>query len=333
MVTLRMIAEKCGVSLTTVSKALNDAQDLNARTKERIRKTAREMGYRPNVAAKALRTNRSYSFGIIYEEAAKYGLTHEFFSSVLNSFMTRSQELGYDVFFLGDQLAGRRISYADHARYRNCDGILVIVGTDSVAGILEDLNGCDCPVVSVDYEGEGVHSIFSDNARGMRELVDYAVAQGHRRIAFLHGEDTPVTRIRLAAFREAISAHGITLPEEYVSEARYHNPGACQRALQFLLSLPEIPTCVLLPDDIAYLGAVNEFAARGMRVPQDISVMGYDGIDMTQYVHPKLTTMRQDAGAMGRAAADILAGQPSEQKKLLIPGILIPGETVRRINP
>ena len=336
MVTLRKVAEACGVSLATVSKALNDAPDLSKITKERIQKAAKEMGYMPNVAAKALRTSRSFSFGIIYEEAAKYGLTHEFFSRILNSFMRGAQTLGYDVFFLGDQLGGKHISYAEHARYRNCDGILIIAGTDRVADVVNDVRQYDCPITCIDFEFDGISSVVSDNTRGVRDLVDYIYTQGHRKIAFIYGDDTHVTRARVRAFKAACQGHGIEVPPEYLIEAYYHDPETTQAATKKLLALSDPPTCVLLPDDISYLGALNEFRVQHFGIPQDISVAGYDGISVVQYAHPQLTTLRQDAEEMGCQSAKMLArqaeaGHPFTPEHISVAGHLIPGETVRPI--
>ena len=337
MVTLRKIAEACGVSLATVSKALNDAPDLSKATKERIQNAAKTMGYLPNVAAKALRTSRSFSFGIIYEEAAKYGLTHEFFSRILNSFMRSAQTLGYDVFFLSDQLGGKPISYASHARYRNSDGILIIAGTDMVANVVEGLRPDKCPVVCIDFEFEGVSSVVSDNARGIKDLVDYIYGLGHRKIAFVYGDDTHVTRCRVSAFQACCEALGIALPREYLVPSAYHEPQHAQAAVSRLLDLPDPPTCILLPDDISYFGALNELNARGLRTPEDISVAGYDGYTAMQYAHPHLTTLRQDAEEMGVKAAALLArqadaGRPSQPEHISVSGHLIPGETVGRIK-
>ena len=336
MTTIRMIAEKCEVSLTTVSKALHDAPDVSEKTKQRIREVALSMGYRPNVAAKALRTNRSYSFGIIFEEATKQGFTHEFFSQILNSFLNRSQVLGYDVFFLGDSLGGRSIRYAEHADYRNCDGILVIAASNIITGIVDDVRKSSCPIVCLDYETEGISSICSDNRQGMHDLMAYIASQGHRRVAFLHGEDTPVTRTRVETFRTESEALGFSTDPAYLRQVRYHDPHLCQKAFGELLALPTPPTCIMLPDDISAFGALNECHRQHLRIPEDICLTGYDGISLSEYLVPHLTTLRQDAENMGASAADILAGhagagRPTEPVHCLVPGILIPGETVCRI--
>ena len=336
MVTLRMIAEKCGVSVATVSKALNGADDLSESTIERIRQVANSLGYMPNAAARALKTSRSYSFGVIYEEALKYGLTHEFFSRILNSFMTRSQSFGYDMFFIGDRLADRDITYAEHARYRNCDGVLVIAGTDRAERATEKLSADDFPIVCIDYEVPGFSSVLSDNARGVRDLVLYAHGLGHRKIAFVHGEDTRVTRIRVDAFRQVCGELGLSLPGSYVIEARYHDADRVEKAAYRLLDLPDPPTCILFPDDVSYVGALNAFTERGLCVPRDVSVMGYDGVELGQLTRPRLTTLRQNAEAMGAAAAEILvraaeAGDGYQPERVVIPGKLQPGGTVRRL--
>ncbi|MBQ5788007.1 MAG: LacI family DNA-binding transcriptional regulator, partial [Oscillospiraceae bacterium] len=115
MVTLKQIAEHCGVSLSTASKALNGAPDISEKTIQQIRQAAESMGYMPNAAARALKTHRSYVFGILFAAAAEKGLTHEFFSRILNSFKNQAGELGYDIFFIGDHIGQRQIGYAEHA--------------------------------------------------------------------------------------------------------------------------------------------------------------------------------------------------------------------------
>lgn len=146
MVTIKMIAKECGFSIATVSKALNGAPDVSAETKETIRKVASQMGYTPNSAARMLKTSRSYNFGVLFEDQANRGLTHNFFSHILNSFKHRAEELGYDISFISDRMGGQEISYVDHARYRNCDGV-VIASVDYTEHAVVDLANSGIPVV------------------------------------------------------------------------------------------------------------------------------------------------------------------------------------------
>ncbi len=334
MVTIRMIAKQCGCSTATVSKALNGAPDVSAETAERIRKTAQEMGYIANSAARALKTSRSYNFGVLFEDATNSGLTHEFFSRILNSFKHRSEELGYDISFISDRLGGRDISYAEHARYRNCDGVLIASVEFNDPGVLELVNS-GIPVVTIDYVFEHCGSVQSDNVQGMRELVRHIHSLGHEHIAFIHGEETAVTKIRVASFYRTCRELGLNIPEDYVIGAFYHDPTCAEEATRQLLALKQRPTCIIYPDDISILGGLNELERQGISIPQEICVAGYDGIKFSQILRPKLTTLYQDAEAMGTSAAEELAKSVEEGKlyipgRIVIPGRVLPGATVIR---
>jgi LacI family transcriptional regulator len=159
---------------------------------------------------------------------------------------------------------------------------------------------------------------------------------GHRKIAFIHGEETAVTRIRIASFYRTCRELGLEVPAEYVVSGTYHDPSASAAATRQLLTLKNKPTCIIYPDDISYIGGWNELEKQGLTVPNDICTAGYDGIHFSQLLRPKLTTLRQDADLMGSSAADELARAVEEGKlyipgRILIPGELLPGETVRNI--
>ena len=338
MVTIRQIAERCGVSVSTVSKALNDAWDISGETAARIRATAEEMGYMPNAAARALKTRRSYSLGIYYSAGKAQGLTHEFFARILNSFKGRAEELGFDIFFIGGKLGRRTVSLGEHARYRNCDGVLVIVGTDAEAACAAEVAGTGIPTVCIDFGVENCGCVGSDNIRGMHELVSYVISMGHRRIAYIYGEDSYVTRTRIRSFLDTCKENGVAVPPEYLVQGRYHDTLCAQTATRELLSLPEPPTCILYPDDFSCVGGRNEIERMGGPFSGRVSLAGYDGISVCQAFSPKLTTLRQNTEDMGITAAEelsrmIAAGERRTPRRLLIPGELLEGETVRRIEP
>ena len=335
MVTIRMIAKACGCSTATVSKALNGAPDVSHETAERIRKAAAEMGYMPNAAARALKTSRSFNFGVLFEDASNSGLTHEFFSRILNSFKHRAQELGYDISFISDRLGGREISYTEHARYRNCDGVLILSVDFTEPSVIE-LAQSGIPTVVIDYQFENCGTVQSDNVQGMRDLVRHIHSLGHRKIAFIHGEETAVTRNRIASFYRTCKELGLEVPDEYVIGALYHDPATSGAATRKLLALKNRPTCIIYPDDISYIGGLNEIEKQGLSIPQDICTAGYDGINFSQLLRPKLTTLRQDAELMGVSAAEELARAVEEGKlyipsRIVVPGQVLPGGTVTKI--
>lgn len=336
MVTIKMIAKECGYSVATVSKALNDAPDISAETRERIRKIADSMGYTSNSAARMLKTGRSYNFGVLFEDASNKGLTHNFFSHILNGFKHRAEELGYDILFISDGLGGREMSYVEHARYRSCDGV-VIASVDYTEHAVADLVNSGIPVVTIDRVFDSCGSVNSDNYKGVADLVKYVYSMGHRKLAFIHGEDTAVTRVRLASFCRTCQELGITVPENYLIPSVYTNPQMAGRYTAQLANLQDPPTCIFYPDDISYIGGVNELERMGLSVPEDISAVGYDGLDISQIIRPKLTTLKQDAEAMGIRAAEELVKTVEEGRsyipgRIVVPGSLLVGSTVKDLR-
>ena len=177
MVSLKDISVRCGVSIATVSKALNDHKDVSPQTKERLLKVAKEMGYFPNSQARALKTNRTYNLGVMFSDEAGRGLTHEFFAKVLNSFKTEAELSGYDITFISKNLGSRKMSTYEHCRYRNVDGIGVICTDFSDPDVYELING-DLPIVTIDHVFECRSAVVSNNETGMEQLVEY-VANSH----------------------------------------------------------------------------------------------------------------------------------------------------------
>lgn len=331
MVTIKTIAEKCGISVAAVSKALNNQPGISQEKAELVRSTARQLGYYPNAAARTLKTNRSYNVGVLFQDY----LTHEYFSQILQSFRNEAEARGYDITFLNsDRNSG--MGFYEHAKYRQCDGVVIVHGNFSMEE-LQRLAESDLPLVSVDQIFMGRTAILSDNVASMEEIVQYLYQMGHRRIAMIHGQMGDVTRQRLSAFYRSCQALGIDVPEEYVIPAGFHDPKASGLATRKLMQLAQRPTCILYPDDISYLGGMTELESQGVRVPEDISCLGYDGISMASVLRPRLTTYRQDAEEIGRKAAEQLISA-IESPKYYIPqiitvtGAIVYGDTVKRLT-
>ena len=334
MVSVKDIAKECGVSVATVSKALNGHSDISQATKEKVRATAQRLGYMPNSAARALKTNRTYNLGVLFVDEAQSGLTHEFFAAVLDSFKRSAEGCGYDITFINHNVGGKPTSYLQHCRYRGVDGV-VIACVDFLDPLVRELAESDLPLVTLDHVFNNRLAVMSDNVQGVEALVHYAYRMGHRRIAFLHGETTTVTQNRLVGFYRACEELGLEIPEEYVREAAYHDPDRCAATTMELMQLPERPTCILFPDDYSYVGGQNALARMGLQIPEDVSVMGYDGIHLARVLG--LTTYRQDTEALGRIAAERLISLIEHPKttlvdRIMVSGELIPGKTVKRLT-
>lgn len=335
-VTIKDVSAKCGLSISTVSKAFNNYSDISAQTRELVQRTAQEIGYFPNAIARTLKTNRSYNIGVLFSEDNGSGLTHHFFVEMLDAFKTEAERRGYDITFINHNVAWTGMTYLEHCRYRNVDGVCLVCG-DFYDPEVAELACGEIPCVSIDYTYANHSSVMSENEKGMHQLAMYAVAKGHRKIALVCGHPTAVTECRRQGFARAMSEAGIEVRPEYLREARYDHPGESYKAMMALMALADPPTCVLMPDDHSSLGALAA-AELGLRVPQDVSIGGYDGIYLTQMIHPRLTTIRQDSKRMGALAAmrlidHIEKPETTAGETMMVPGEMIEGESIGTVPP
>lgn len=333
MVSIKDVAAHCGVSVATVSKALNDHTDISEATNVLVRKAADELGYHPNSVARALKTNRTYSLGVVYDDGSFLGLSHEYFSRVLDAFKQTAEASGYDVTFINHNLGGRTTSYLDHCRYRGVDGVCIVCTANFHDPQIIELANSDIPLVAIDYTFHNRTSIISDNIGGMEELVRYVYDKGHRNLAFIHGEMTDVTENRLASFYRTCDSLGLKIPDENILEAKYHDARSTAHRTRDLLALKNRPTCIFFPDDFSYVGGMNVIQEAGLSVPDDISCVGYDGIYLSQVLVPKLTTFKQDTATLGSKAVRSLLEEVEHPRtwlpeRILVKGCLLEGKSV-----
>jgi len=329
MVSMKDIAAACGVSVATVSKALNDHKDIGSNTKQSIKNMAKEMGYFPNLSARALKTNRTYNLGVLFADESMSGLTHSYFSNVLDSFKVTAEEQGYDITFLNcSRKRKNRMSYVEHARYRGLDGIMIACIFFEDPEVVELLSS-NVPVVTIDYVFDGNMSVTSDNISGMKELVTYIIGKGHKKIAYIHGNETSVTVNRLSSFYNITEEFGLQIPDEYVRPGFYTDMQLAAKRTEELLDLKEPPTCIIYPDDYAAIGGINVIRNRGLRVPQDISIAGYDGISIAYQFQPNLTTVKQNTREIGKIAAEKLIDLIEKPKSTLIEQVIVKAELVK----
>ena len=333
---MKDIALKCGVSIATVSKALNGQQDISEETRSRIFQVSKDLGYTANSAARALKTNRTYNIGVLFIDLQNHGFMHEYFAATLNSFRIELEQRGYDITFINSNMGHRNDSYLQHALYRRVDGVAVICA-DYLDPLVQELIYSDLPIVTLDHAFNNRSAVLSDNMRGMEALVRYIYSKGHRRIAYIHGNATAVTENRLRGFYRACEALDLEIPKEFIIASNYHEPESCYRSTKELLSLRNRPTCILFPDDYAWLGGLNAIREENLRIPEDISVAGYDGMHLAQALNPPLTTWHQNCEELGRKAAVMLMDRiehprTAAPEHIEIAGELMEGGTVSQIT-
>ena len=326
MVSMKDISAVCGVSVATVSKALNDQNDVGKETKKRIRQVAEEMGYFSNSAAKMLKTNRSYNVGVLFAHEDYSGLTHDYYAFVLDSLKRTVEEKGYDITFINTtkQKTGT-LSYLGHCRSRGFDGV-AIVCTDFYSPDILELVRSDVPTVTLDHLFNDVCAVMSNNVHGIQQLLTYVYEKGHRRVAYIHGADSSVTQSRLASFYRTAGQLGLIIPDEYICMSPYRDTKGTYLETMRLLHLKEPPTCILYPDDFSAFGGYNAIQEMGLRVPDDISVVGYDGIRIARHIEPTLTTLRQDTAELGRQMGEKLISLIENPKTTLVETIVVEGQ-------
>ena len=337
MVTLKEIARSCGCSIATVSKALNDMPDIGQATAVHIREVAAKMGYQPNAAARALKTNRSKVIGLLMFLRNESIWTHEYFGGIARSIQAEMDINGYNITPIDCRSIMDKYSCLDYCRARNYAGLILMSAGFPEKGLMELLDS-DMPIVTVDYATQNRGAVLSDNVDGVRDLVRYIYDHGHRRIAFIHGDMTIVTKRRLASFYSTCEELGVDVPDEYVIPSVFHDTLASTEATQKLLSLKKPPTCILYPDDYSLIGGLNELSARGLRIPEDISIAGYDGIPLASVIKPSFTTVRQDCDGIGKNAAAMLLNAIDKPRSFIpshmtLKSYLVRGETVGDVNP
>ena len=299
MATIKEIAARCGCSAATVSKALHDMPDIGAETKQRIQAVAQEMGYVPNAAARTLRTNRSRTIGLLMFLRGTSVWEHEYFSQIAAGIQSVTEPAGYDIAPISPDQKGIEGHYLDHCVSRGYDGVIIMSAGFGEDGLFQMIES-PLPIVTIDYALPGRSAVLADNEQGMSDLVEYIISQGHRRIAFIYGEGNRVSEMRINAFRAVCEKHGIEIPEAYMKPAVYRSIERSAQATRELLVLPERPTCIIYPDDLAYIGGMNVLMDAGLRIPEDISVAGYDGIPLAGLLRPQLTTVSQNSKEIGR---------------------------------
>ena len=337
MASLKDVALECGVSVATVSKALNGQQDIGEATRQRVIAAAKSLGYTANSAARSLKTNRTYNLGILFSDLSNSGFMHEYFASILNAFRFEAERRGYDLCFINGNAGHQSKSYLQHALYRGVDGVAIICA-DFQDPQVQELAYSDLPVVTLDHTYHNRTAVLSDNTNGMAALVRYAYLKGHRRIAYIHGNRTAVTESRLTGFYRGCEEVGITVPDDMIGSCEYHETKGCYEATKSLLQAHiQRPTCLFFPDDYAYIGGMNALVEAGIRIPEDISAIGYDGIHLAKVLSPRLTTWQQNTEELGRIAASKLIERIEYPRTALpeyieVRGKLLEGETVRQLN-
>jgi len=327
-VTIYDIARKLGYAPATVSRALNNKLDISEKTRIRIQQAAKEMNYFPNSQAVALSTNKTWNIGVLSVDAQHSGFTHYMFAHVLESIRAEAETNGYDITFVGENVGGQETTYLKHVQYRNCDGV-IIVCIDFSKPMVEELVESKIPVVTIDHVFENCSSVESDNADGMRKLVYYLKGEGHHDIVYFRGEDCDVTTKRVRAFTDACNEFEDGGKCEVIPATYYSRADTYSRTMKYFNDVKKVPSAIIFPDDYSAVGGMECIKELGYKIPEDIAIVGFDGIELGEIFTPSITTITQDRKKMGSMAVKELV-RLIENKDEPIKRIKVPVRLVER---
>ncbi len=300
MATIYQVSELAGVSLATVSRVMNDSGRVSEKTRQKVLSAMRELDYRPNTIAQSLASNRSNCVGVLVSEV--YG---PFFGAMLSGIESELRSAGkLAMFATGHSDAAQEQEAIKFLLDRNCDALILHVEALSDEFLLEQKYGA-LPFVILNRLVPGLEDncINVDNELGGYEATNLLLKMGHREIAYISG---PLTwgdaSARLAGHKRALRQHGQQFDERLLVEGDYHEISGGNGMTQLLQQgLPF--TAVVCANDEMAAGALEMIRARGMSMPEDMSIVGFDNSPVSRYLHPKLTTVDFPVADMGRMAA------------------------------
>lgn len=326
MASIHDVAKAAGVSVATVSKVVNGYPDVSDKTRKKVNKIIEELRYHPNVMARGLVKKRSWNVGVLINVP----FTNPFVSELLEGIKTALEHSGYDLMKLSTRLEDPSYSFYEHCRSRSLDGVVIFGAEPDNKGV-SDLIDSDIPVMFVDEDviGQRTGSIMTDSRMALQMVVRHLYELGHRRIAYIAGsQGTAVAHLRKQGYVEGLQACGLACLDEYIEECDYTFDGGRQSASK-LITIAHPPTALVCVSDMAAFGAIHELMSRGLSVPTDISVVGFDNTYYAQVFRPGLTTVNQNIHNIGIRCIEHLI-RMIEQPDARPPAALEPPDLVIR---
>jgi LacI family transcriptional regulator len=311
-ITIDEIAEMAGVSKTTVSRVLNNKPDVKPETRDQIHSLIAKYDFKPNAMAKAFSIQKSHSIGLIIPHEATYIFSNPFYVEVMRGVSTEVDKLGYFLFlcYPHDQ------NYMDIYKQKRADGFILMSPGSFHHNIITSLNSIHAPFVSTSFVPEEKEMVYVDvdNYKGGLMVMEHLIGLGHTRIGFIGKPNLTSSIERLDGYKDSLQKHNIPFDPELVRVAENASINGGAQITGELLNINHPPTAIFLVNDMLAIGAVRVIQEKGLSVPRDISIVGFDDVPLAECVNPPLTTVRQPAFEKGVKAARMLI-QILEKKK------------------
>lgn len=329
MATLRDVARRASVSTSTVSHVLNETRFVSETTRQRVLSAMRELDYEPNAAARMLSLKRSDALGLVVSD-----IRNPFFASVARGVEDVAQENGYTVVLCNtDEDVTRETACLRALQTRQVDGILLASAGVADAYVTR-LVRAGFPIVLVDRNLPGVRlpAVLLDNEGAAHSAVTHLIARGHRRIGMVSGRGPiSTTTERIAGYKRALVDAGLTVQDRLIISGESTSEGGVQ-ATTALLDLRPRPTAIFSGNNLMSIGALRALQSRGLSVPQDIALAGFDDFPFpwSDAFRPRLTTVAQPTYELGRQAAEMLVRRLREPTRSRPERIVLVGKLVVR---
>lgn len=302
-ITIVQIAEMAGVSVSTVSRVINNQGPIKQKTRERILKLVEETNYVPNKLAQGLVRQHSRSIALIIPDIA-----NPFFADIIHGVENTLMPKGYSMYLCNSNFDhDRERRFLEEMAERRVEGVILISAFLQNEELIHRMDQNTMRVVCIQTQIEGLDCINTNDYDTMCQSVQHLIELGHRRIGFIC-IDRRGCRMRYSAYRNVLSRNGIAIDPAYVAEnvnGKYsENPG--YHMTKALLSLEEPPTAIQALNDYMAYGAYQAAHEMGLSIPGDVSIIGYDDLPLSKLLMPPLTTIRQPAYEMGLAGSEIL---------------------------
>jgi DNA-binding LacI/PurR family transcriptional regulator len=302
--TIGEIARLAGVSKTTVSRVLNEKPDVDPATREKILGLIAEYGFQPNAFAKAISQQKSLHVGLLIPHKAEYVFSNPFYTDVMHGVSTQVDRCGYYLLMC----YAHESNYLDIYRQKRVDGFVLLSPGYFHQNIIDSLNKENVPFVSTAKISDEENMVFVDvdNFKGGAQVTEHLIGLGHRNIAYI-GKPTLTSSLeRMQGYRSVLEAHGLQYSDQHILVPETSSIESGHDSTIALLQGPDAPTAIFLANDVMAIGAINAVHELGMRVPDDVSIVGFDDIPLARYVNPPLTTVRQPTYEKGSEAARLL---------------------------
>lgn len=321
MANIKDVAKRAGVSVTTVSRVINNIDLVNPETKQAVEKAMEELQYVPNQLARGMRTKRTQTIGIIIPE-----FVNSFYHELFQYIEEEAAALGYTILVSSTrEESGKSDEHIKDLVSRKIDGIILCTyrGDEGMMRYLEEV-GKAIPVIFLDNLGQEFYmdAVYTDGFNAMKEMVFHLTELGHQRIGFIRGLDQySVANDRYAGFRNGMEEKGLKFRDQYVFKGNYRLESGYHAGKYFATECATPPSAIIAASDLMAIGAMNYYLSKGMEIPKDIAVAGYDNISLGKLMIPPLTTIAQPTQEIARRAIDLIIEKiqyPHKQRRRII---------------